>query len=290
MKKIICLRGLPASGKSSWAKEQLALDPIGRHTQRVNKDDIRIELHNGQWSRENEKEVVATERSRVGKMVYGCIPIIIVDNTHLWEDSEHIQFYRNLAELHCYEFEIKDFDTPVHECIARDAKREKPVGSKVIWDMYTKFVDVSPARTPYRVQDTSLLPAYIFDIDGTLAIMNGRSPYDYSRVIEDLPNEPVIYLNRRLAVKHNNIIVSGRPDSCRKETEEWLNKNWIFWTELHMRKTWDDRNDAIIKREIAEELILPKYYVLGVFDDRDRVVKMFRELWLLVCQVFYWKF
>lgn len=132
--------------------------------------------------------------------------------------------------------------------------------------------------------------AYIFDIDGTLAKMNGRSPYDYSRVKEDLPNEMVIEINRYLSINKKIIITSGRPDSCILDTLKWLNNNWVLWNELHMRKTWDTRNDAIIKKEIYREHIEPKYEVLGVFDDRDRVVKMWRDIGLCCFQVDYGNF
>jgi hypothetical protein len=51
-----------------------------------------------------------------------------------------------------------------------------------------------------------------------------------------------------------------------------------------MRKTGDTRNDTIVKREILDELI-KKYCIKFVLDDRDRVVKMFRESWIKVLQV-----
>lgn len=43
-------------------------------------------------------------------------------------------------------------------------------------------------------------PAVIVDIDGTVALMDGRSPYDMTRVFEDKPNEPVIAVVRSLGL------------------------------------------------------------------------------------------
>lgn len=60
-------------------------------------------------------------------------------------------------------------------------------------------------------QDSTKTRAYIFDIDGTLAKMNGRSPYDYTRVSEDLPNEPIVNLSKTLYDAGYTILVcSGR--------------------------------------------------------------------------------
>ncbi len=134
------------------------------------------------------------------------------------------------------------------------------------------------------------IKAYIFDIDWTLAKMNWRSPYDYSKVIEDRKNKPVIQMLSIISEKYKIILCSWRPDSCKKETEDWLKINWIEYNELHMRKTWDIRNDSVIKQEIYNNEIFPIYEILWVFDDRDRVVKMWRDLWLCCFQVDYGNF
>ena len=49
--KLIMTKGLPASGKSTWAKQYLDDNP---GTKRVNKDDLRAMLDNGKWSKRNE--------------------------------------------------------------------------------------------------------------------------------------------------------------------------------------------------------------------------------------------
>jgi hypothetical protein len=66
------------------------------------------------------------------------------------------------------------------------------------------------------------------------------------------------------------IFVSGRSDDYRKQTEEWLEKYNISYTDLLMRKFADHRDDAIVKGEIADE-IEKDYNILGVFDDRKKV-------------------
>jgi len=117
------------------------------------------------------------------------------------------------------------------------------------------------------------------------------SPYDYTKVITDVENINVVVIQKILSRLNCDIIIlSGREDSCRNETIEWLKKYNIKYRSLFMRKTGDDRNDAIIKREIYENEIKNKYNVAAVFDDRDRVVAMWRSLGLTCLQVDYGAF
>jgi hypothetical protein len=150
----------------------------------------------------------------------------------------------------------------------------------------------------------------IVDIDGTVALMGKgqegrRGPYDWDRVGEDDPNEPVIellwlircgrsWLNHspfsRLAF--TIIFVSGRKEQCRQQTWAWLRKNGVVpdlevteGYQLLMRGDNDNRPDHELKLEILEQQILPRYDVMFVIDDRDAVVKMWRAQGLTCLQV-----
>jgi hypothetical protein len=127
----------------------------------------------------------------------------------------------------------------------------------------------------------------IVDIDGTLADHGGlRGPYDYARVAVDRPIEAIIRLVNLLAEHLGVILVSGREDSARRETEAWLRRHGIAeWLALHMRPTGDFRRDEIVKRELYEAHIEDRYRVELVLDDRSRVVKMWRSLGLTCLQV-----
>ena len=93
---------------------------------------------------------------------------------------------------------------------------------------------------------------------------------------------PDCLLNRLHGGKLGNstdiVLLSGRDESCRKETEEWLTKNGICYQELHMRPEGDFRKDTVIKREMFDKYIAGKYYVKAVFDDRPCVVRMWRSM------------
>ena len=60
---------------------------------------------------------------------------------------------------------------------------------------------------------------------------------------------------------------------------------WTAPSDLYMRKDGDYRPDCIVKREIYEQEIKDKYDVVGVFEDRDSCVKMWRALGLTCFQV-----
>lgn len=126
------------------------------------------------------------------------------------------------------------------------------------------------------------------DIDGTLALMSDRSPFDWHRVGEDKLNAPIASIVRKYSKKPSLvrvILVSGRDSICRPETEAWLKDNYIEYTQLIMRPKGDNRKDSIVKQELYETYIEPDYKVLFVLDDRDQVVKMWRELGLTCLQV-----
>jgi hypothetical protein len=123
---------------------------------------------------------------------------------------------------------------------------------------------------------------FLCDIDGTLALMDGRSPYEWHRVGEDKPNFPVITVVRALSDTGYELgLISGRMEQCREATLNWLDDHLgVPVTELWMRPDGDYRPDEELKREIYARDIEPGYEVLGVFDDRGKVVRMWRELGL----------
>lgn len=129
----------------------------------------------------------------------------------------------------------------------------------------------------------------ICDIDGTVALRGDRGPYDWSRVGEDKPNWPVIQTLAALQWFHYwpVVFVSGRMEQCRKATEKWLNEHVDSREPWHlfMRQDKDNRSDVIVKREIYCRDIEPHFDVRLVFDDRNSVVKMWRELGLPCMQV-----
>lgn len=134
-------------------------------------------------------------------------------------------------------------------------------------------------------------PVYLCDIDGTLTFRSEaldadphtRGIHDYDRVGEDYYHPDVFNVVGALQQAGAKIIfVSGRPESCRRDTVAWINAPEILKCDLdnplYMRTTGDRRPDTIVKRELFDKHIRPDgHYIAGVFDDRNRVVRMWRE-------------
>lgn len=132
----------------------------------------------------------------------------------------------------------------------------------------------------------SLPDCYIFDIDGTLAHMqNHRGPFEWDKVHLDEVDDLMLALLNQLRRGNKIIIISGRDECCRELTFKWLNNNNIIYDLLFMRSANDNRKDSIIKEEIYNKHIKDKYNVLGIFDDRQQVVDMWRSLGLKCFQV-----
>jgi hypothetical protein len=134
--------------------------------------------------------------------------------------------------------------------------------------------------------------AIICDIDGTLADMGKRKPYDFEKVDQDQVKHATAEAVRVFhTAEYRIILLSGREDASKTKTIAWLKANDIPYHELHMRRSKDFRKDSIIKKELYEAHIKNKYEVLLVLDDRDQVVKMWREELGLTCfQVDYGDF
>lgn len=121
----------------------------------------------------------------------------------------------------------------------------------------------------------------LVDIDGTVAHRTNRDPFEYDKVLDDRPdNETIEVINALWRVGYNIIFISARDDSCFDDSYQWLRLHCPPSIKLYMRKTGDFRKDSIIKEEIYRDHIEPFYDVFCVFDDRNQVVEMWREIGL----------
>lgn len=141
----------------------------------------------------------------------------------------------------------------------------------------------------------------VFDIDGTLANIEHRLGYVRSQpknwaafdagIPNDKVNEPVARVFHSLHNGENTIIfASGRSERSRQATVDWLrtNKMWFgSYSRLYMRKADDFRPDDVVKREILNEIIADYGRKPDmVFDDRPRVVRMWRDNGIFVFNVY----
>lgn len=277
-------KGLPGSGKSTWARKFLNENGGSDKWVIVCKDDLREMLYAGYKHTKHSERLIIQARNAILVEAFTLGRNVIIADTGF--NPIHENSLRTFCTANNAEFEIKDFtDVPVEECIKRDLQRPKSVGKDVIMKMYDQYVRPAP---PVVTFDPKKPNAVIFDIDGTLALMtSGRGPYDRDRVGEDSVNKPIktVFDLWRSLGGVRMIIVSGRDSVCREATSNWLLDNGIIYDDLYMRPEGDLRKDCIVKQEIYERLIEGDYNVLQVYDDRNQVVDMWRSLGLTCLQV-----
>lgn len=145
MSKLIICRGLPASGKSTWAKQWAQEDP--EHRVRINQDDIRLMLGK-YWVPSREKLVEIIHHNAVAQALRHGFDVVI-DNTNL--NPKVLDRFDELIRVCKKDFHIvidkeyRDFfDTPLSECIKRDSNRDLKVTEKVIRGFYDRYKDTYP--------------------------------------------------------------------------------------------------------------------------------------------------
>ena len=283
-------RGLPAAGKTTWAKAWTAEAP-GRA--RVNRDDLRAMIYGRarlEWA--EEERVTAVQRDTARALLKAGTDVVC-DDMNL--RPKYVREWGRFARANGHDMDVHEFPVTVDESVARDAARGSKVGEPAIRGMARFLVkgalapiptDDEPAPVALYVPNDDHPDAWLVDIDGTLALnTGGRSPYDLERVGEDEPNHPVIDVVYGLASMGMQIVFcSGREDSCRDATEAWLDEHLGYNAPLFMRAADDKRRDSLVKRDLLEE-IGKLYAVRGVLDDRDQVVEMWRAAGLTCLQV-----
>jgi predicted kinase len=299
MKKILILKGLPASGKSSFALELLSKEP--NSWKRINKDLLRAMFDNGVYSSKNEEFIDSVMYSAMKAALLKGYNIIH-DNTNLSQKvfDRVCEIAKSLGDISVEEM---IFPTSLQECISRDNNRQQKVGKDVIMRMYNQYSLSEGYPEPRMMefpkqselssteQNKSLPKCIVCDIDGTVALMD-RSPYDTSKADADLPNEEIINIVKYYYLDNYKIFfVSGRDKQYTQITTEWLNKyiqvnSKPIEYSLYLRDDNDKRADTIYKKEVYMNKIYNKYYVSCWIDDRPKVCRMVREdLKLLVLQV-----
>lgn len=294
MAEIIVTRGLPASGKSTWAKAWVAEDPDNRV--RVNRDDIRFALF-GKYTGVDENFVTKVEEDTV-RAALKAGKDVVVDAMHL--KAAYVKKWLNFGPVSVEEF-VVPVERCVHQNIGRAYAGERSVGNEVIYGLAKRFhipadgtlpkvdltAEVPPQFTPRPAWDPELPTAIIVDTDGTLANHEPhRSPYDPSKYHLDTVFGEVAGVINDLAGIYFVIGVSGRDDTYREVTEKWWAEHArLKADEFYMRAAGDTRKDDIVKAEIFDKHIAGRYNVIGVFDDRPRVCRMWRAKGLTTFQV-----
>jgi predicted kinase len=286
MKAVITI-GVSASGKTTWAKEQ-------SHTSIVSRDDVRRQILEEKFGRElfpgelwkkwkwKDENLVTDRIQRMISEYAKAERDIIIADTNLVEKYRTLTVKR-LEELG-YEVELKLFPVSFEEAVKRDNGRADGVGAGVIWKQMKQYHEA--IGTQKYIRDTSLERAVIFDVDGTLARMKDRGPFEWSKVGQDEVIEDVARMfHAYKAMGYKMIVMSGRDGVCRDITWNWLDDHDLTPCILLMRAENDMRKDSEIKRELFFKHVAPYYNVCMVVDDRPQMTREWELMGLTVARM-----
>jgi predicted kinase len=297
MSRIIAMVGPSGSGKTTTARYLAeAIRKKGENCVIIGRDKLR-EMMGGlsekdihQWYeaediKSKEWDVSQFQHTLI-RYALSCNQVVIVDNTHLKE-----KYIRQLSHygvpVECHVMKTEKID-----CIMNDEDRARKVGKEVIDRQYEQYRNLIATYdfkqdkiTKPITRDASKQGAVIFDIDGTLAHMVDRKPYDWKKVGQDIVDENV---REALWAHQNNgkfiIICTGRDGSCIQETMAWLAENDIVYDDIYIRPEGSYEPDWKVKEDMWRD-IAKSYFIEALYDDRNQVVDHARRLGLKVYQV-----
>ena len=270
--KIIVLQGPPASGKSTWARE---IAKAGTPYVIVSRDAIRL-ARGDYWIPEQEDYISKLEEYAViSALERNLIPII--DATNL--NPKTIKKWEDLASEYNCEIEYKQFYVPFKEALERDTNRTLSVGKKVLKNFYTKYFyeefvkEVGYDNRPI-IEPNQLPNCVIIDLDGTVALHQGRLPYDWDKIPTDKCDPRMKNIIEQFVSQSVSIIfLTGRPESARKLTNEWLHTHFPTLNyKLFMRDNKDFRSGEIYKKMMWKSHIELNYNTLCVFEDSNMFI------------------
>lgn len=294
---MMLMRGIPASGKSTQARAWVAEHPDWRF--RVNRDDLRMMGYNAfVLSHMKEDSVTVAQMAQVEALLNAGISVVI-DDTNL--RASVVKDWLRVAHKTGANVEYTDVNTPLDQCIKNNAARAAEGGANVPEDVIRSFhsryitkgrmpefpeiYNERPAWVPYERPEFGT-PAILVDIDGTLARMSDRSPYDWARVGEDELIHQVADVVKTIYNSGTEVIfMSGRDSACRSQTAQWLLDNGFVVDHLYMRAENDNRKDSEVKHELFNKHVRENFNVVGVFDDRKQVCEMWEAIGLTLFRV-----
>jgi predicted kinase len=286
MSKLYLMRGLPGSGKTTKAEE--ICKKSGNTTIRLNKDLLREMLHftdpnkPGYKFNYRQEDEVRQAQKNLAEYFLGHRKNVIIDDTNL--NPTTLANWKEFAKVHNAMCEVVDLtDVTWQECVIRDQHRmeegQRYVGSTVIKNMAIESGLI-------KFEPDSVV---ICDIDGTIADTTKRQHFltgekkDWKSFFANIDQDELRRdIAERIIELYNSgktiIYMSGRPDIYKGQTIRWLSEKFMsFGLTLIMRGGNDSREDSIVKEEILNRYFPDKSVIHCVFDDRPRVIRMWRK-------------
>jgi phosphoglycolate phosphatase-like HAD superfamily hydrolase len=136
---------------------------------------------------------------------------------------------------------------------------------------------------------------FIFDLDDTLADNSHRMHMMQAGLWDEYfsacPHDPLIEhvaecANALHAYGYALVIISGRSENVREETEAWLTKHLkCYFSMIYLRKQNDFRANSVVKLEALADLRSRDFEPLMAFDDQPATCAMWRAAGVPCAQV-----
>lgn len=285
------MRGLPASGKTTWSND---VDAV-----RVSRDSIRQTVAPGFFLlNEDQEQVVTKVEEQTVRLWLKAGFDVVVDDMNL--RSKYVKRWISIANQCGADYTIIDLtNQSLEDCLERNEARGLKVPQDLITGLHDRYVKGKPYPLPYTEALDSqretyerpqgvYIKAFLVDIDGTLANHEGiRNPYDTTRYSQDVVHEDIRTVIYALVNRgYYPIFCSGRSDEFRAVTASWIHRATnLYDFGLLMRPKDDHREDSEVKYDLFDQYVRHAYDVLLVLDDRQRVVDMWRAIGLRCLQV-----
>jgi adenylate kinase family enzyme len=230
---------------------------------------------------------------------------IIVDRMNF--NKQQRDRYLKPAKEAGYETEIivlhQNYETCLERCLKRESHetiKDEVSAKQALGLFFSKYerVQDDEADKVTRIWPEGQKPsAIVCDLDGTLCNVDDRLHFvrregkkDWKSFFDGIPNDSVnrwcADILKAMSKDHTIVYCSGRPDTYRKQTVQWLKDNDLFSFEnggpnydfhLYMRHRNDQRQDNIVKENILDFEILTRFTPYFMIDDRAQVVQMWRR-------------
>lgn len=271
--KLLITRGLPASGKTTYAKNWVEENPEKRI--RVEKDEIRKDSKlfiDGVYNKERgDESIVVKERDRLIHSALSRGFSVVSSDTNL--NSKNIVQLQNIAKQYDAELEIKEFyEISLRELIERDKNRSRSVGENTIRDLFYKYVKVMPTYLKFNAE----LPFVIVcDIDGTLTLDQKSKKLNQEEI-----NIAIAHILDAIKIINyaKIILITKRDMSLETQTKDWLELNDIEY-DFIVFNTDLDKSESALKIEFIEQQVIDKYNILAWFDDNTEVCNILRDVY-----------
>lgn len=302
MSEMTFLRGIPASGKSTYAQQWLAEDPTNRV--RINRDDIRQALFGDASSHVDEKKVTMMENQLIAKALR--------EGKHVMSDNTNVNMnflpkaIKYAKANGATKINHKDFPISIDEAIRRNNQRDRVVPEHVIKGMASRLgpngqFPVFPGS--YPVKDVKLPDkrklAICFDMDGTLNDVRHvrrflkpsgpkkRRDFDSFHRMSEF--EPANLEVAKMAKDAHEagfevLITTARSEPYRETTQKWLDDHNIPYKNIFMRAEGDFRTDYEVKKEMFDKINM-YYDVVRCVDDNPQAIQAWREKGIAVTTV-----